>query len=138
MGTGKSLIILVDDNPANLRIGKNVLAEKYAVATAPSAEKLFSLLEGNNPDLILLDIDMPYMSGFEAIKILKSKPETRNIPVIFLTGKNESDDNPDGLSLGAVDCITKPFQPPLLLECVEAHLPAEARREKPENRQLKK
>jgi len=122
MKTEKELIILVDDNPTNLRNGINVLAGKYSVATAPSAEKLFSLLENNKPDLILLDIDMPEMNGYEAIKILKSKEETKDIPVIFLTGKTESDDELEGLSLGAIDYITKPFQPPLLLKRIEVHL----------------
>jgi putative two-component system response regulator len=122
MGNEKKLVILVDDNPANLRIGKNVLAEKYAVATAPSAEKLFSLLQNNSPDLILLDIDMPEMNGYEAINILKAKNETKDIPVIFLTAKTESDDELTGLSLGAIDYIIKPFQPPLLLKRIEVHL----------------
>jgi putative two-component system response regulator len=126
--TGKDLIILVDDNPANLRVGKNVLSENYSVATAPSAEKMFNLLENNNPALILLDIDMPEMNGYEAIKILKSKPETRGIPVIFLTGKTESGDELEGLSLGAIDYITKPFQPPLLLKRIEVHLLVEAQK----------
>jgi class 3 adenylate cyclase len=128
MENEKQLIILVDDNPSNLRIGKNVLAEKYIVATAPSAEKLFALLQNNAPSLILLDIDMPEMSGYEAIKILKAKPKTENIPVIFLTAKTESDDELQGLSLGAVDYITKPFQPPLLLKRIEMHLLVESQK----------
>ncbi len=115
MGNEKKIIILVDDNPANLRIGKNVLTEKYAVATSPSAEKMFSLLESNKPAMILLDVDMPEVNGYEAIRILKSKPETKDIPVIFLTARAESDDELAGLSLGAIDYITKPFQPALLL-----------------------
>ena len=122
MKTEKELIMLVDDNPTNLRNGINVLSEKYSVATAPSAVKLFSLLENSKPDLILLDIDMPEMNGYEAIKLLKAKEETRDIPVIFLTGKTESDDELEGLSLGAIDYITKPFQPPLLLKRIEVHL----------------
>ena len=122
MKTEKELIILVDDNPTNLRTGINVLSEKYSVATAPSAEKLFSLLENSKPNLILLDIDMPEMNGYESIKILKAKEETKNIPVIFLTGKTESDDELEGLSLGAIDYITKPFQPSLLLKRIEVHL----------------
>jgi len=128
MDSEKTLIILVDDNPANLRIGKNVLAEKYAVATAPSAEKMFSLLENNNPAMILLDVDMPEMNGYEAIKILKTKPQTKDIPVIFLTARTESDDELAGLSLGAIDYIVKPFQPPLLLKRIEVHLLVEAQR----------
>ena len=121
METEKKLILLVDDNPANLRIGKNVLSEKYTVATAPSAAKLFGLLENNHPVLILLDIDMPDMNGFEAIEILKSKPETRDIPVVFLTGMADSTDEEKGRNLGAVDYITKPFDPPALIACVEKH-----------------
>jgi len=128
MENEKKLVILVDDNPANLRIGKNVLAEKYTVATCPSAEKMFSLLENNNPAMILLDVDMPEVNGYEAIKILKSKPETKDIPVIFLTARTESDDELAGLSLGAIDYITKPFQPPLLLKRIEVHILVEDQR----------
>ncbi|MDR1970821.1 MAG: response regulator [Treponema sp.] len=80
----KSRIILVDDNPSNLRTGKNVLSEKFAVFTAPSAAKLFELLSDVKPAMILLDIEMPEMSGYEAITMLKAKDETRDIPVMFL------------------------------------------------------
>jgi len=118
----KKLIMLVDDNPANLRVGKNILAEHYAVATAPSAEKMFALLENNIPILILLDIDMPVMNGYEAIKTLKAKAETEKIPVIFLTGKTELDDQRQGIALGAVDYITKPFEPDKLIERIRFHL----------------
>ena len=128
MEAEKKLIILVDDNLANLRIGMNVLEEKYRVATAPSAKKLFDLLDNNYPAMILLDIDMPEMNGYEAIKVIKSRPDTRNIPVIFLTSKAESDDELTGLSLGAVDYITKPFQPALLLKRIELHLLVEIQR----------
>jgi len=130
MGNEKPLVILVDDNPANLRIGKNVLSEKFAVATAPSAEKLFGLLENNNPAMILLDVDMPETNGYEAIKVLKSKPQSRDIPVIFVTGRTESDDELAGLSLGAIDYITKPFQPSLLLKRIEVHLLVETQKKK--------
>ena len=122
MDSKKNLIILVDDNPANLRIGKNVLSEKYSVATAPSGDKLFGLLENNIPAIILLDVDMPEMDGYQAIQRLKEKPETRNIPVIFLTARADSEDELEGLSLGAIDYITKPFQPSLLLKRIEIHL----------------
>jgi len=119
----KKLIILVDDNPVNLKIGKFFLSEKFSVATAPSAEKLFSLLENNQPNLILLDIDMPDMDGYETIEILKSKPETKDIPVIFLTGMaKEAKDEVKGRSMGAVDYIIKPFDPPKLIECIEKHI----------------
>jgi len=128
MESDKKLIILVDDNLANLKIGNNLLEEKYTVATAPSAAKMFNLLKNNTPAIILLDIDMPEMNGYEAIKLLKSKPETKNIPVIFLTAKSESEDELEGLSLGAIDYITKPFNPALLLKRIEIHLLVEGQR----------
>jgi putative two-component system response regulator len=124
----RALVFMADDNPANLRIIKNVLTEKYATATAPSAKKLFELLENNSPDMILLDVDMPEMDGYEAIEILKSKTETKDIPVIFLTGRTESDDELKGLTLGAIDYITKPIQPLLLLKRIEVHLLVEEQR----------
>jgi len=117
----KKMVILVDDNPANLRIGKNVLSETYTVATAPSAAKLFSLLETNHPAVILLDIDMPEMDGYGAIEVLKSKPETKTIPVIFLTGMADPGEEEKGRALGAVDYITKPFDPQALIACIERH-----------------
>ena len=121
MENQKKLIILVDDNPTNLRIGKNVLSDKYTVATAPSAAKLFGLLENNAPVVILLDIDMPEMDGYGAIEVLKAKPETKDIPVIFLTGMSDSRDEEKGRALGAVDYITKPFDPQALIACIEKH-----------------
>jgi CheY-like chemotaxis protein len=121
MENEKKLVMLVDDNPANLRIGKNVLAEKYSVATAPSAAKMFILLENNRPAVILLDIDMPEMDGFAAIEILKSKPETKDIPVIFLTGMADSCDEDKGRAMGAAAYITKPFDPPALIACIESN-----------------
>ena len=118
----KKLIILVDDNLVNLKIGKNVLSEIYTVGTAPSAAKLFTLLETNSPNLILLDIDMPEMDGFEAIKILKSNEKTRDIPVIFLTGTNDAEVEKKCRALGAVDYVTKPFDPPALFTCLEKYV----------------
>jgi len=128
MSGGKALILLVDDSPTNLGIGKNLLSEKYRVATAPSAQKMFALLENNHPAMILLDIDMPEMNGYDAIKILKASPKTSGITVVFLTAKTGSDDELLGLSLGAVDYIIKPFQPALLLKRIEIHLLMEAQR----------
>jgi putative two-component system response regulator len=135
MASGKETIILVDDNPSNLRTGKNVLSEKYNVFTAPDAKTMFELLEEIDPALMLLDIEMPEMNGYEAIKILKSKPETKDIPVIFLTGKSDSDSELDGLSLGAIDYITKPFMPPLLLKRIEVHLLVESQKKTLEKQQ---
>jgi CheY-like chemotaxis protein len=117
----KKLIFLVDDNPANLRIGKNVLSEKYTVATAPSASKLFKLLEYNRPVLILLDVDMPDIDGYNAMQILKSKPEIKDVPIIFLTGLTDSQSEEKGRALGAVDYIMKPFEPQALIACIEKY-----------------
>ncbi|MDR0611156.1 MAG: response regulator [Planctomycetaceae bacterium] len=118
----KELIVLVDDNPSNLRAGKNVLMEHYLVVTVPSAAKMFSLLTVNTPALILLDVDMPEMDGYAALRILKEKPETCDIPVIFLTGKTDVENELVGFDLGAVDYIVKPFIPSLLLKRIEVHL----------------
>jgi putative two-component system response regulator len=83
---------------------------------------MFGLLANNKPALILLDIEMPEMNGYEAIKILKSTAETADIPVVFLTGRTDSNNENEGLSLGAIDYITKPFLPALLLKRLEVHL----------------
>jgi len=129
MSEKKHCIFLVDDNIVNLNTGKNVLQDKYTVITIPSGERLFASLKKLKPDLILLDIDMPGMNGYDTIKGLKINPETANIPVIFLTGKNTSDDELTGLTLGAVDYIAKPFSPPILLKRVELHLLLQAQNE---------
>ena len=109
-------IILVDDNIANLTQGKNLLKASYKVYPAPSAAKLFETLENVMPDLILLDIEMPEMNGYEAIKKLKADPRFADIPVIFLTSKSDENSELEGFSLGAADYVSKPFSAPLLLQ----------------------
>jgi putative two-component system response regulator len=98
------------------------LSEAYDVFTVPSAEKMFDLLNRNKPEIILLDIDMPKMNGHEAIKKLKANPETKDIPVIFLTAMSSPEDELEGLSLGAIDYISKPFMPRLLRKRVDLHI----------------
>ncbi|MDR0917642.1 MAG: response regulator [Oscillospiraceae bacterium] len=120
--TNLKKIALVDDNIANLTIGKKTLIGKYHVFTVPSGEKLFQLFEKIKPDLILLDIEMPGMNGYDVIKRLKADPETEEIPVIFLTGKNDPLNEIEGLSYGAIDYILKPFSPPILLKRIENHM----------------
>ena len=115
-------IFLVDDNIMYLNAGKAALQKKYTVITIPSGEKLLRILQQHKPDLILLDIEMPHMNGYEVIKKIKENPDTKEIPVIFLTGKNEIENELMGLTLGAVDYITKPFSQSLLLKRVEMHL----------------
>jgi len=126
-------IFLVDDNATNLTIGKNALIGKYNVFTIPSGEKLLKMLEKTTPDLILLDVEMPEMDGYETIKIVKNNKNTSHIPVIFLTAKTETEDELEGLSLGAIDYITKPFSPPLLLKRIEVHLLVEEQKNELKN-----
>ena len=113
---------MVDDNLSNLNQGKEILKPFYRVFPAPSAAKLFETLENITPDLILLDIEMPEMSGYETIKKLKSNLRFESIPVIFLTSKNDDDSETEGLELGAMDYVTKPFSGPRLLKRIENQL----------------
>ncbi|MDR0852035.1 MAG: response regulator [Clostridiales Family XIII bacterium] len=115
----KKKIILVDDNIANLTLGKKVLKDQYEVFTVPSAEKLFQLLGVITPDLILLDIEMPGVNGYAALRKLKEDNADFDIPVIFITSLTDSDSEFEGLSLGAADYIAKPFSPPLLIKRIE-------------------
>jgi len=122
MSNTKKTVIMVDDNITNLTIGFNVLEPHYNVITLSSGALLLKALEKKIPNLILLDVDMPDMNGFETIKILKTKEEYSDIPIIFLTAKSDNTSELEGLSLGAVDYIIKPFSPPLLLKRIELHL----------------
>jgi len=115
MESERKKIIIVDDNAANLSVGRNLLRTFYEVYPAPSAAKLFEVLEKAIPDLVLLDVDMPGMNGYQAIKIMKSDKRFRNIPVIFLTAKDDEASEIEGFDLGAADYVTKPFSGPLLL-----------------------
>ncbi|MDR3012644.1 MAG: response regulator [Chitinispirillales bacterium] len=120
--TKRKTIFMVDDNLTNLTVGKSALIDKYKVFTIPSGKKLFEMLDKATPDMILLDIEMPDMDGFEIIGILKKDPKTAEIPVIFLTARSDSGSELEGLSLGAIDYISKPFSPPLLLKRIEVHM----------------
>ena len=133
MKSSRNKVIMVDDNITNLTTAKNLLADIYDVFTAPSGAKLFLLLEKLTPDLILLDIEMPEMNGYEVIKKLKSDEKTAAIPVIFLTANIDHESEVKGLELGAIDYITKPFSKELLLTRMEVHLLIIAQRKKLEN-----
>ena len=128
MGKDRKTIFLVDDDITNLTMGDNVLSEFYNVFTLNSAALLFRMLGRHTPDLILLDVEMPEMNGYETIKRLKEKMETNRIPVIFLTSKSDGESELEGLSLGAIDYIIKPFSPPLLLKRIEVHLLVESQK----------
>lgn len=119
----KMQIMIIDDNATNLNIARMALEQYYEVLLIPSGEKALKLFERLTPDLILLDVDMPGMDGFEVIRQIKqSTYPVKNVPVIFVTAKDDSGSEFDGLNLGAVDYITKPFSFPLLLKRIELHL----------------
>jgi signal transduction histidine kinase/HPt (histidine-containing phosphotransfer) domain-containing protein len=120
--TNRSKIVLVDDNITSLTIGRDMLRANYEVYPAPSAAKLFEILENILPELILLDVEMPETNGFEVIKRLKADARLCHIPVIFVTVKSDEGSELEGLSLGAIDYVHKPFSAPLLLKRIENHL----------------
>ena len=122
MNNGRQKIFLVDDNMSNLTAGKTMLKNYYDVFSIPSGGKLFEMLEKVTPDLILLDIEMPVMDGYETLKKLKAEKKTYDIPVVFLSARNDPGSELEGLNLGAIDYISKPFSPPLLLKRMENHL----------------
>jgi len=122
MGNEQKKIIAVDDIPENLAAIRNTLKDLYEVYPCPSALKLFELLEHVKPDLIMLDVAMPEMNGYDAIKKLKSDERFKDIPVIFLSAKDDESSEMEGLELGAVDYIHKPFVTPLLLQRIKIHL----------------
>jgi len=115
-------VFVVDDSDTNLLTVEESLEDHYRVMTIPSAAKMFTFLEKIIPDMILLDIEMPEMNGFEALQRLKSLPSYANIPVIFLTGYLDDAIKARSRELGAADIITKPFAASVLLERIAAYL----------------
>lgn len=123
MSTGQKTILLVDDDPSNIRVLNTTLTEKYQTKIATSGEKALEIvMRSPQPDLILLDIMMPGMDGFEVCRRLKENPETSGIPVIFLSGKDNASDRSKGLALGAIDFIEKPIDVSMVSIWVSAHL----------------
>jgi putative two-component system response regulator len=119
----KTTILVVDDTEVNLRLVKSCLNNQgFDVLLAESGKDALKVLEGEIPDLILLDIMMPDMDGFEVCKLLKEKESTKNIPVIFLTAKSDPDDVVEGFRFGAVDYLKKPFNVSELLARVNTHV----------------
>jgi len=132
---GEKIIFAVDDIPENLTAIRNTLKDQYNVYPCPSAFKMFELLEikineNVKPDLIMLDVGMPDMDGYEAIKKLKSDDRFKEVPVIFLSAKNDEQSEMEGLKLGAVDYIHKPFVTPLLLQRIKIHLSMSEQKQK--------
>ena len=120
-------VLVVDDTPDNLSLMGGLLRDHYHVKVANQGEKALKIAQGEQPpDLILLDIMMPGMDGYEVCRRLKANLHTRDIPVIFLTARADMEDERQGLALGAVDYITKPISPPILLARVATHLALKA------------
>ena len=121
--TQKKLILIVDDNPHNLKVLGNTLTEQgYRMRFAKSGLQALEIIKKKKPDLILLDIMMPEMDGFEVCRVIKQDTNMAGIPIIFLSAKTEKDDVIDGLELGAVDYISKPFHQKELLMRVKTHI----------------
>ncbi|MCL2137328.1 MAG: response regulator [Coriobacteriia bacterium] len=116
------IVFVVDDSDTTLSLAKEALKEHYRVMTLPSAQKMLALIEKVIPDLILLDIEMPEMDGFEALRRLKNNPSLASIPVIFLTSITDPLIEVQGFELGAVDFISKPFSAPVLLYRIRSQL----------------
>ncbi|MBI3523462.1 MAG: two-component system response regulator [Betaproteobacteria bacterium] len=116
-------VLVVDDDTKNLAILGRLLRPQYEVLAAPSGERALQIATGTAKlDLILLDVLMPEMGGYDVLARLRKNPATRDIPVIFVTGLNSDEDEEKGIALGAVDYITKPYRPPVVLARVRNHL----------------
>jgi phosphoserine phosphatase RsbU/P len=117
------VLLLVDDDAENIEMVNSILGEKYQIRVATNGVKALELANKEpTPSLIMLDVIMPHMDGYEVCKRLKENPKTRDIPVIFLTGKTDVADETHGFEVGAVDYIHKPFSPPVVKARVRTHL----------------
>ena len=120
-------LLVVDDTPENLQLMVALLKDRYRVKVANSGERALKIIaSGAPPDLVLLDIMMPGMDGYEVCRRLQTDPLTHDIPIIFLTAKSGAEDERRGLELGAVDYITKPISPAIFLARVKTHLTVKA------------
>jgi sigma-B regulation protein RsbU (phosphoserine phosphatase) len=123
MNADAKTVLLVDDAPANLQVVNSILKSTYKIRIATSGEKALKMAnQSPAPDLILLDVMMPEMDGYEVCSRLKAATDTRDIPVIFLTGQTEVDEETKGFEVGAVDYIHKPFSPAIVKARVHTHL----------------
>ena len=119
----KKLVLIVDDTPTNVAVVSGVLKDSYRTKVATNGEKALAIATAaEKPDLILLDVMMPGMDGYEVCRRLKDIPATRDIPIIFLTAKTEEVDEEKGFDVGAVDYIHKPFSGPIVLARVRTQL----------------
>src|SRR5260370_19083648 len=119
----RKLVLIVDDAPANLQMMRSILKDDFKIRVATSGAKALDLVKAEpHPDLILLDVMMPQMDGYEVCELLKASPQAKDIQVIFLTGMTEAIDETKGLQVGAVDYIHKPFSPAVVKARVHTHL----------------
>ena len=131
MAPEQKLILVVDDTPLNISVITGALKDTYRTKVATSGAKALAIAIGDEkPDLILLDVMMPEMDGYEVCRRLKANPMTREIPVIFLTAQTESEDETRGFQVGAVDYVHKPFSPAVVKARVHTHLVLRETREK--------
>ena len=122
--TEKQKVLIVDDVPQNITVLNEILRSTYSVSAATSGAKALAITRSAKPpDLILLDIMMPEMDGYEVLRQLKADEQTRNIPVILVTAKGEIEDKIAGYDLGATDYLTKPVDPAFALDVVKKNLP---------------
>ncbi|MDR2577389.1 MAG: response regulator [Chitinispirillales bacterium] len=115
----RKTIFLVDDNATNLTMAEETLSQHYRVIALSSAAAMFKALNKFRPDLILLDIEMPEMNGFDAMEQLKANNAYADVPVMFLSGRTETECEARAIEMGAVDFIMKPFLGPELLDRVK-------------------
>jgi diguanylate cyclase (GGDEF)-like protein len=118
----RATVLLVDDVPSNLSLLSNILGDDYRIQLANNGVKALALVAAAPPDLILLDVMMPGMDGYEVCRQLKANPATCDIPVLFVTAKHQLDDEELGLTLGAMDYIHKPISPPVIRARVRNHI----------------
>ncbi len=119
----KQRILVVDDTPTNIKVLNDLLKDHYQISVATNGPDALDLANSDSkPDLILLDIMMPEMDGYQVIQRLKQDPATQKIPVLFITAKGEVGDETKGLAMGAVDYITKPISPPIVKARIANHM----------------
>ena len=115
-------VLLVDDEPNNLKVLQQILKDRFELIFAINGEKALAAASEHQPDIILLDIMMPGMDGYQVCRQLKQNPATAHIPVIFVTAMSEMEDEARGFDVGAVDYIQKPVSGPIVLRRVQTHL----------------
>ena len=120
--SGKNRVLIIDDEPGNIKILSNVLAEEYVLSVATSGKQALEIVRTYSPDIVLLDMVMPEMDGIEVCQALKADQATADIPVIFVTSMSDHANEARGLEVGAVDYITKPISPAIVKARVKIHI----------------